>query len=111
MADKGQPRKFKTDKEFKDSVLEYLDYCTTKERFANIAGYAVYCDMNRDTFYAQKDYYSDTYAQVNDMLEDEALQHNTQTARMYLMNKFNYTDRSKSEVSVIGMPDILIGKQ
>lgn len=98
--DKGQPRKFKTKKEFEDAAIRYLADCIEKQRFANISGFAVFCHMNRDTFYAQEGYYSDTYALVNDMLEDEALQHNTQTARMYLMNKFNYSDRQKIEHNV-----------
>ena len=111
MSDKGRPRRFKTEEEFAHAMLEYIDYCETKKRFANIAGFAVFCEMNQDTFYAQKEYYSDTYARVNDMLEDSALQSNNQTARMYLMNKFNYSDRSKSEVNVTGMPSIVVGKQ
>ena len=99
MAGKGQPRKFKNEKEFIDSAIKYLKYCEDKKRFANVAGFAVYCKMHRDTFYAQENYYSDAYALVNDMLEDEALQHNTQTARMYLMNKFDYTDKAKVETT------------
>lgn len=93
MAGKGHPRAFKTEKEFIDKAIEYLDHCTVKGRFANVAGFAVFAGIHRDTFYAQQEYYSDAYAHVNDMLEDEALQHNTQTARMYLMNKFDYADK------------------
>jgi hypothetical protein len=97
MAGKGKPRRFKDEQEFIDAADNYLIWCKEKGRFGNVAGFAVYCAMNRDTFYAQREYYPDAFTRVNDMLEDEALQHNTQTARMYLMNKFNYTDRSKVE--------------
>ena len=97
---KGKPRKFLIEKDFEDAAISYLDHCIDKTRFANISGFAVFCHMNRDTFYAQQEYYPDTYALVNDMLEDEALQHNTQTARMYLMNKFDYSDRQKIDHNV-----------
>ena len=93
-------RKFETEEIFKKEMLRYVDHCIEKNRFANIAGFAVFCDMNRDTFYAQEEYYSDTYAQARDILEDEALQHNTQTARIYLMNAFGYSDRQKIDHNV-----------
>ena len=52
-------RKFKTEQDFINSVKAYISYCEEKQRLPNIAGFAVYCDMNVDTFYAQKEYYSD----------------------------------------------------
>ena len=53
---KGQPRTFKTAEEFYNKFIEYVSYCDKKERLPNIAGFCVYCKINRDTFYAQKEY-------------------------------------------------------
>ena len=56
---KGQPRTFKTAEEFYNKFIEYVSYCDKEERLPNIAGFCVYCKINRDTFYAQKEYYYD----------------------------------------------------
>ena len=98
MAEKrGKPRAFKTAEEFEKKFVEYITYCRKKKRFANIAGFCAYCHITRETFYKQKEYYSDTYNIVNDILEDEVLQENTYRAQLYLKNKFGYTDKQMVE--------------
>lgn len=91
-------RTFKNDKEFKDTFIKYIDYCNKNERLPNVAGFCVYCDINRDTFYVQKEYYSDTFKKVNDMLEDEALNNkytNDTLKIFYMKNKCGYKDRQE----------------
>ena len=61
-------RAFKSGKEFENKVKEYINWCDSKGRLANVAGFAVYADINQDTFYAQKEYYSESFKKVNDML-------------------------------------------
>jgi hypothetical protein len=97
MAGRGQPRAFKTEKEFEKKFLDYIEYCRENKRFANIAGFCAYCHIVRDTFYAQKEYYSDTYNIIMDILEDEVLQDNTYRAQLYLKNKFGYKDKQEIE--------------
>ena len=64
----------------------------------NIAGFCVYCDINRDTFYAQKEYYSDTFKKIQDILEDATLNAkiNDTFKIFYLKNKFGYKDKQEN---------------
>ena len=89
-------RKFKTAKEFEDKFFEYLKYCKDNERLTNIAGFCVYCRMNRDTYYAQKEYYSDSFGLTDCILEDEAIncKHIGDSFKKYYMsNKFNWCEK------------------
>ncbi len=93
---KGKPRSFKDASEFKSKFCEYLDECMQTERLANIAGFCWYCNIHRDTFYAQEEYYSDTFKQIQSALEDAALNHSaTSMGIFYLKNKFNYVDKQE----------------
>jgi hypothetical protein len=95
--EKGRPKAFETAKAFELKFMEYIEYCIDKKRFANIAGFCAYCHITRETFYKQKEYYSDTYNIMNDVLEDEVLQDNTYRAQLYLKNKFGYKDKQEIE--------------
>lgn len=88
-------RKFKTEQDFVNKVIEYISYCEGKSRLPNIAGFAVYCEMNVDTFYAQKEYYSETYKRVQAILEDGVIngKANDTMKIFYMKNKFNYKDK------------------
>lgn len=89
-------RAFKTAKIFEDKFKEYIEYCKKNERMPNVAGFAVYANINQDTFYAQKEYYSESFKKVNDMLEDEAINNHTlNDARVifYMKNKCGYKDK------------------
>lgn len=99
---KGRPRAFATSKDFEQKFIEYIDYCIENKRFPNIAGFCRFTHITRDTFYAQQEYYSDTYNIVNAILEDEVLQDNTYRAQLYLKNKFGYRDRQEIDQSVKG---------
>ena len=89
---------FKNKQEFKDKFIEYIKECKKEEKLPNIAGFCVYCDMNRDTFYAQKDYYSDTFKKIQDILEDATLNAkiNDTFKIFYLKNKFGYKDKQEN---------------
>ena len=97
---KGQPRTFKDEKEFLNKFLGYITYCKENKRFPNVAGFCAHLLITRETFYAQKNYYSDTYNIVNDILEDEVLQDNTYRAQLYLKNKFDYKDKTEHTAQV-----------
>lgn len=92
-------RKFKTEKDFITSFRSYILQCNTEGKLPNIAGFCVFCDMNRDTFYAQAEYYSDTFKKINDILEDETI--NCKTVNdtfkiFYMKNKFGYKDKQEN---------------
>ena len=96
-------RAFETDKDFHNKFIEYVKYCDKEKRLPNVAGFCVYSNINRDTFYAQKDYYSDTYKKVNEMLEDEALNNkyvNDTLKIFYMKNKCGYKDKQEIDSSV-----------
>lgn len=100
---KGQPRAFKTDEEFYNKFIEYVEYCNKEQRLPNVAGFCVYADINRDTFYNQKEYYYDTYKKVNEILEDEALNNkyiNDTLKIFYMKNKCGYKDKQEIDSSV-----------
>ena len=100
---RGTPRRFKTEKDFWDTALKYLKNCEQRERLANIAGFCVFADIHRDTFYQQKEYYSDTFVKIQQLLEDEAIncKHiGDSFKKFYMINKFrnDYVDRIEQNI-------------
>lgn len=91
----GQPRKFSTEQEYQDAFIKYVEHCQARGDMPNIAGFCVFCDMHRDTFYAQADYYSDTHKKIQSALEDRAINYRANPAMsiFYLKNKFGYSDK------------------
>lgn len=98
----SKQRKFKNSKEFYNKFKEYVVYCKKEERLPNVAGFCVYCDINRDTFYAQEDLYSDTFKKINEILEDEALNNkflNDARIIFYMKNKCGYKDKQEIDTT------------
>lgn len=95
-------RKFKNAKEFENEFLNYLNNCKDNEKLPNVAGFCVFEDMNRDTFYAQEELYSDTFKKINDMLEDEALNCKCLSdgrVIFYMKNKCGYKDKQEMDTT------------
>lgn len=99
---KGHPRSFKDEQEFKDKFNSYIDYCIKNERLANIAGFCVYTDITRETFYNQEQYYFDTYKKIQDILEDTTINAkiNDTFKIFYMKNKFGYKDRTELDNNI-----------
>ena len=98
--EKGRPKLFKTEKDFEDRVIEYIEYCEINERFVNIAGLCRHLGIHRQRFYDQKTYYPDTFLRIQEILEDETLNNTTQAVPitlLYLKNKFGYRDKIETE--------------
>ena len=95
-------RKFKSAKEFENEFLKYLNNCKKYEKLPNVAGFCVFEDMNRDTFYTQEELYSDTFKKINDMLEDEALNCKCLSdgrVIFYMKNKCGYKDKQEIDTT------------
>ena len=96
-------RAFKTEDEFINKIKEYVQVCKSRQELPNVAGFCVYCDINRDTFYAQEQYYSDTYKKANDILEDATINSkdiNDTFKIFYMKNKFGYKDKQDVDANV-----------
>lgn len=94
---------FETASDFEKSFIDYVSYCQNNSKLPNVAGYTVYANINRDSFYAQKEYYSDTFEKINAMLEDEALNNKFISDTMkifYMKNKCGYKDRQELDNKV-----------
>ena len=104
---RGQPRAFETEEDFKNEFSRYIQYCIENKRFPNIAGFCAFKWITRDTFYAQQEYYSDTYNKIRDMLEDEVLQDNSYRMQLYLKNTFNYKDKHEVENTNVDLTDTM----
>ena len=96
-------RAFKTAEDFEQKFAGYLAMCEINKNLPNVAGFCVYAKINRDTFYAQKELYSDTFKRINDMLEDAAINCkgiNDTFKIFYMKNKFDYKDRQDIDANI-----------
>ena len=67
---RGKPRKFQSEDGFQQAFVDYIEHCVTQKLQPNVAGFCVFCDMTKDTFYSQREYYPDCYQKVRSALED-----------------------------------------
>ena len=101
---KGQPRSFKDAKAFLDAFTDYLKYCDKEEKMANIAGFCWYTGITRETYYKQQEYYSDAFKNIEQALEDRAINHKAPAiAIFYLKNKFGYKDKQEVDQTNVNM--------
>ena len=104
----GKPRKFATEQAYQDAFIKYVEHCQTRSDMPNIAGFCVFCDMHRDTFYAQREYYSDTHKKIQSALEDRAINYkgNPAMSIFYLKNKFGYSDKGSDSDTNSALLDV-----
>lgn len=110
---RGYPRAFSSAEELAEKFNGYIEHCHKIDYMPNIAGFCRFCGINRDTYYSQKEYYSDTIKDIEGILEDEAL--NTKSVNdtmkiFYMKNKFSddYKDRHDIAADVSAQVDISI---
>ena len=99
----GKPRTFPKETDFQDAFYRYIEHCSQKQLLPNISGFSVFCDISPDTFYAQQQYYPDTYKKVRAALEDCLIQHerfgqrNPAMAIVQGKNTFRWDDTGKGK--------------
>lgn len=99
----GKPRIFKTEKEFIDVFLAYIEDTKVKKELPNIAGFVVFADIGRQTFYDYEDKYPYTFKKINDILENATIncKEVSDTFKIfYMKNKFDYKDRQEIDANV-----------
>ena len=92
-------KKFKDAEEFENKFLQYIQKCKNENELPNIAGFSIYYDMNRNTFYEQNKYYYNTFKKINDILEDATINCkdiNDTFKIFYMKNKFGYKDKQEN---------------
>lgn len=96
---KGNPRIFKTAEELMQAFADYIHKCMEHNQIANVAGFCVFADITRETFYKQQDYYSDAYQKIRQALEDRTVNNDKSVAMsiFLLKNHFNYSDRPETD--------------
>jgi hypothetical protein len=96
---KGQPRAFATADELMQSFADYILKCMEHNQIPNVAGFCVFADITRETFYKQQDYYPDAYQKIRQALEDRTVNNDKSVAMsiFLLKNHFNYSDRPDSD--------------
>ena len=91
---KGKPRSFETEEEFQDVFSQYLYSCMQYDQIPNVAGFCVFADIHRQTFYDCEKHYPDSWQKAKDCLEDRTLNvKNTAMGIFLLKNQFGYSDR------------------
>jgi hypothetical protein len=73
---KGHPRRFRTEQDYQQCFIDYIEHCAVKQLLPNISGFCVFADITRETFYLQQDYYLDTHKKIRQALEDALINHN-----------------------------------
>ena len=79
----------------------YVKNCAVRQRFVNVAGFCVFANISRTTFYnyRKNDKYELAMDYIDNVMEDETLNvPNKQypIAILYLKNKFGYSDKVES---------------
>ena len=111
---RGRPRKFESPEAFEEKATQYVQFCLQTGRFPNVAGFCVFCDMCEDTFYAQKEEYSESFKKVQSLFTDAVLNSKgaSDTVKIfYMKNKCGYYDRVQAVVSVAGTIEALFEKK
>jgi hypothetical protein len=93
---RGKPRIFKKEEDLMNTFESYLEDAHKKDELPNIAGFVVFADIGRQTFYDYEDRYPYTYKKIMNKLENEALNCKSvsDTLRIfYMKNKCGYRDK------------------
>lgn len=106
----GKPPIFKNEQEFLDAIERYLKNCDEVKKMPNIAGFAAFNKMGRETYYDYAKKYPNTKKRFESFIEDiwvQRLGGNSPTGSIfYLKNAFreHYKDRNETDLTSGGKP-------
>lgn len=92
---RGKPRRWLTEESLIEDFVHYLEYCSQQEpkRIPNIAGFCVYSDIIRETFYMQGEYYPYAFEKIKLSLEDQTMNIKDTIRSIFLLKaNFGYRD-------------------
>ncbi len=92
----GKPRIFKKPEDLMNKFDEYLAYTKEHDELPNVAGFVVFADIGRATFYEYEDKYPDTYKKIMAKLENNTINNRSVSDTFkifYMKNKFGYRDK------------------
>lgn len=98
----GKPPKLKmTENKLLQKVEEYIQSCSGKGEYPNIAGLCIYLDIGRSTYYDTRREYPYTFEKIDTLLENAAINSKgaSDTLKIfYMKNKCGYADKIQSEI-------------
>jgi len=99
--DSGRPLKYEP-AAFKALFDNYIGECIENSKLANVIGFCVYADIDRETYYNYKDRieFIGTLKRIEAILEDFSIQaansaRNPAFSIFYLKNKFGWIDKQE----------------
>ncbi len=103
---RGQPPKYKSEKELQDKLLAYFLDCTEKKLMANKAGVCVFLGISRETYNVYKKKYPDAIKGAEDVIEQAWVQRlagpNATGAIFYLKAAMGWKDQQHVDVTTAG---------
>ena len=99
MAKMGRPRIYETEEEIEQVFRDYLEDARKKHELPNVAGFVVFADIGRQTFYDYEKHFPYTYKKINDILENATINARIGDSfkQFYMKNKFGYRDKTEIE--------------
>lgn len=98
----GKPRRFATGDELVAEMKSYLEDAEQRGRFPSVAGFCVFADFGKTTYYECRNHYREAFEKADNMLEEAILSLNEKlNVRIifYLKNKFGYKDVTEQNVN------------
>jgi hypothetical protein len=92
---RGKPRRWLTEEALQEDFVSYLSHCHIQvpKKIPNIAGFCVYSDIIRETFYMQGEYYPCTFEKIKLSLEDQTINIKDTIRSIFLLKaNFGYRD-------------------
>lgn len=104
----GRPPSFKSPEELENKIQKYLKECEEKEKPVLVVGFAVFCNVHKDTIYeyAKKPEYSDSLKRLTQAAEHSLVsgglvgKYNSSFAIFLAKNNHKYKDKVEQEVQV-----------
>jgi hypothetical protein len=96
---KGRPMIYETEDEIEQVFRDYLEDAKKKHEMPNVAGFVVFADIGRTTFYDYQKHFPNTYERIQGILENATINARIGDSfkQFYMKNKFGYRDKQEIE--------------